>query len=125
MIAILDIALSGARAAWRRLEISAANVANVRSGGSVASDREPPPGLYRPQRAVETSQAQGGVETAVKPVEPAFTFAPDGDGGVQALPNVNLAHEAIEQRLALRAYEANLAVIRTADETQKRLLASV
>lgn len=125
MIAILDIALSGARAAMRRLEVSAANVANVRSGAPASPDGEPQPGLYRPQRAVETSLAQGGVATAVEPVEPSFTLLPDGDSGLQALPNVNLTHEAIEQRLALRAYQANLAVVETADEMQKTLLASV
>jgi flagellar basal-body rod protein FlgC len=122
MLAMLDIALSGARAAIRRLEVSAANVANVRSAAEISADRQPGANLYRPQRAVETGQAGGGVAVSVRPVEPAYMLGPDVGGVLAALPNVNLAHEAVEQRLALRAYEANLAVLRTAGEIQKSLL---
>lgn len=122
MIAIFDIALSGARAAMRRLEVSAANVANVRTGAPVAADRQPGPGLYRPQRVVQTSEAQGGVSAAAAPVSPAYTLVPDAGGGLAALPNVNLVHESVEQSLALRSYQANLQVLKAADETQKTLL---
>jgi flagellar basal-body rod protein FlgC len=122
MLAVLDIALSGARAAVRRLEVSAANVANVRSAAEISADRQPGPNLYRPQRAVETGQAGGGVAVSVRPVEPGYTLGLDLGGALAALPNVNLAHEAVEQRLALRAYEANLAVLRTAGEVHKSLL---
>lgn len=122
MIAVFDIALSGAQAAVRRLEISAANVANVRSGAEVSADGQPAPGLYRPQRVEQVSRQGGGVSALGKPVEPGYSLVPDVDSGLAAVPNVNLTHEAIEQRLALRAYEANLSVIRTADELQKSLL---
>lgn len=122
MIAVFDIALSGARAAVRRLEVSATNVANVRSSAEISADRQPGANLYRPQRIEQTSQAGGGVSTETRPVEPAYSLVPDLDRGLAAIPNVNLVHEAVEQRLALRAYQANLSVIRTADEVQKSLL---
>ena len=122
MIAIFDIALSGARAAMRRLEVSAANVANVRTGAPVSPDGQPGPNLYRPQKLEQASQAQGGVSTSVAPVEPAFTLFPHADAGLQALPNVNLVHESLEQSLALRSYQANLKVVKAADEAQKTLL---
>ena len=122
MIAIFDIALSGARAAMRRLEVSAANVANVRTSAPVAADRQPGPSLYRPQRVVQASEAPGGVTAAAAPVSPAYTLVPASDGGLAALPNVNLVHESVEQSLALRSYQANLQVLKAADETQKALL---
>ena len=122
MIAIFDIALSGARAAMRRLEVSAANVANVRTSAPVSADGQPGPALYRPQRVEQASEAQGGVSTTTAPIEPAFTLFPSADAGLEALPNVNLVHESIEQSLAVRSYQANLRVLKTADETQKALL---
>ena len=122
MIAVLDIALSGARAAMRRLDVSAANVANVGASAPASDKGEPGPSLYRPQRVEQTSQAGGGVSTTVAPVQPAFTLLSDGDGGFNALPNVNLVDEALQQSLALRSYQANLHVLKTADETQKTLL---
>jgi len=122
MIAVFDIALSGAQAAVRRLEVSAANVANVRTGAEASADGQPGPALYRPQRVEQVSRAGGGVSAETKPVEPGYSLVPDLDGGLAAIPNVNLVHEAVEQRLALRAYQANLSVIRTADEVQKSLL---
>lgn len=122
MIAIFDIALSGARSAMRRLEVSAANVANVRSGAPVSPDGQPGPNLYRPQQLQQASQAQGGVAAAVGPVEPAFTLVPNAEDAVEALPNVNLVHESLEQSLALRSYQANLKVLQAADENRKALL---
>ena len=122
MIAVFDIALSGARAAMRRLEVSAANVANIRTSAAVSPDGQPDPGLYRPQRVQQTSEAQGGVSTAVTTVEPAFTLVSGPDAGLAALPNVNLVHESLEQSLALRSYQANLKVLQAADEIRKTLL---
>ena len=119
VIAIFDIALSGARAAMRRLEVSAAN---VRASAPLAADRRPEGGLYRPQRVVQTSEAQGGVSAAAAPIRPAYTLVSASDGGLAALPNVNLVHESLEQSLALRSYEANLQVLKAVDETQKTLL---
>jgi flagellar basal-body rod protein FlgC len=122
MIAIFDIALGGARAAMKRLEVSAANVANVRTSAPVSADGQPGPGLYRPQRVEQASAAQGGVSAVVKPVEPGFTIVAAADAGLEALPNVNLVHESLEQSLALRSYQTNLKILQTADEMQKTLL---
>jgi flagellar basal-body rod protein FlgC len=122
MIAIFDIALSGARAAVRRLEVSATNVAHVQAGAPVSADGQPGPTLYRPQQVQQTSAAQGGVSTTVSRIEPAYTLVPAAEAGLEALPNVNLVHESIEQSLALRSYQANLRVLKAADESQKALL---
>ncbi|CAO3402113.1 flagellar basal body rod protein FlgC [Azospirillum sp. A29] len=132
MVGSIGIALSGLTAQTRRLDASAANVANVRSTGAVPSADGGADGkraAYQPI-AVAQSDANPGTRTSFTPITPAYLqeYAPDdsaanGDGMVAA-PNVDLATERINQMAASRAYGANVAVVRTQDEMLTSLLDS-
>jgi len=133
MVGSIGIALSGLTAQTRRLDASAANVANVRSTGAVpTTDGAAADGkraAYQPI-AVAQSDAKPGTRTSFTPITPAYLqdYAPDdsaanGDGMVAA-PNVDLATERVNQMAASRAYGANVAVVRTQDEMLTSLLDS-
>lgn len=65
------------------------------------------------------------------PVEPARVpvFDPDnplaGDHGMIAYPNVPMVSELVGAKLASQAYEANLAVLKAADEMLGELMDSI
>lgn len=111
------ISLSGLDAASTRLATASANIANARSAGD--GDGE---GLYRPLRVEQTSVAGGGTRAVTVPVEPATVavFAPHdplaNEDGTSDFPNVSLAEQLVELKLAKIAYEANLAALEVADE---------
>ena len=104
-------AVSGMLAAQRRLEVSAGNVANVSTPG------------YVPARTTDRARREGGVESIVER-EPSATGLPatrpdapagvDGDG--RPLSGTDLGTEFVTQITAQRAFEANLAVLRTENE---------
>lgn len=116
MEAALNNAVSGLRAASRRLEVSASNTVNAASED------------YVPGRVMQVALGTGGVRAETVPVSPATVpaYAPqspaaDADGLVRH-PNVALDSEVVEQRLAQRAFEANLRTVRTADEMTRTVL---
>lgn len=139
------ISASGLQAATRALEAAAANIANVRSTRALSETRvepvsearraggqadRPPAEPYRPLETVNESLAGGGVRARLREVQPASVpvYEPDDpnadESGVVARPNVDLGHEVLKLRAAQRAYEANLAPIRTQDRMIGSLLDS-
>ena len=123
MDAIVTTALSGLNAATRRLETSARNVANFTAKAPASPEGPPPAGLYRPERVVQTSTAAGTRAETVPVVPAAFTVQDSASPtGFSAVPNVDLAEEAVNQIVAQRAYEANLAVLKTKDEMDRELV---
>ena len=116
MEAALHSAVSGLRAASKRLEVSAANTVNAQSVD------------YAPGRVVQTALAAGGTRAEAVPISPPSvpvytpqSPAADADGIVQR-PNVSLESEAVEQMLARRSFEANLRTIETADQMTRTVL---
>lgn len=113
----IESALSGLKAAETRLAQSAKNIANqfsekTRENGQTIDKP------YTPQRVDQvTLSPTGAVLAQVKDVNPATLPVPDTDPrnatGVKQMPNVNLEEEIVQQILARRAFEANLATIRT------------
>ena len=127
----LRIGLSGALAAEQRVANNAGNTVNQMTSTAVP---ETPAGYdgYRPVRTSGQSIANGnGVRADTTPVDPGFILAlspnnPKADpDGVVAQPNVDLAREKVDTIRAQAVYEANLAVIRTADEMQGTLLDTI
>lgn len=126
-----SIPLSGALAAGNRLGISAQNVANARSVGARPGVEGQQP--YQPQapaqQAVAGPDGQGlGTRVTARPVTPPFLaeFQPDSPnadtGGLVAAPNVDLAGERVEQLGSLRAYQANLAVLRAQGKMEREAM---
>jgi len=95
-LSIPSIALSGLAAASTRLQASAHDVANANTPG------------FTPHR-VSLQESPGGVRAVVE------QEAPPGFG-------VDLAAERVEQLVAARAYEANLAVLESWSERVDSLL---
>jgi flagellar basal-body rod protein FlgC len=104
------IAASGMRLETQRLEQSAANTANVETPG------------YEARRIVSMTLPSGGV-TGVS----AATYGPHGkrledDGSLSVQSNTDIASERVTQLSSLRAFQANVAVLRTSDELTRDLL---
>ena len=125
---IYSTSLSGLLAQGERLAVSAKNIANARSVGQ-GSAPDQTEEAFVPQRVSEVSVADGGgVRTERRPISPASipSFEPGspdaGEDGIVNRPNVSLEEEFTIQIQAKRAYEANLAVIKTQDELLGRLL---
>ncbi len=121
---VRNIALSGMRAASTRVAVSASNVVNARTSAPTTLDAtEPPAAAYQPQRVQQAALAYGGVQARAVPVKPSTTTLPDPSSptGLSAFPNVNLAGELVDQRLAVNAYKASAALVRTQNELDDAL----
>lgn len=128
--AVSSIAASGLYAAQARLNASASNVANSQSGGAApgAATSSRPLTTYQPVAVDQSSLAGGGVAVSVRMVQPGYFMAyepdsPNADAhGMEAMPDVDLGLEAVNQMQASRQYEANLKVLDVANQMQKAAL---
>lgn len=133
-IGSISTGLSGALAQTQRLAGSASNVANQRSTGAIpAADGTVQPGqtpAYQPQSvgqvAVAGANGQGqGTRVVARPTTPAYIpeYQPDSPNananGLVAAPNVDPVAERVDQISSLRAFQANLALIRTQDDMER------
>jgi flagellar basal-body rod protein FlgC len=124
----ISSALSGLSAAVHRLEISASNVANASSDGSIpASDAAERRDAYQPRRVEQSSTADGGTATSDRLVRPSYipvfdTGSPFADSSGQvAAPNVDIAEEFTEEIGARQSIEANLKSIKSMSDLVKKL----
>ena len=132
MSSISTIALAGMNAATRRLEVSASNVANVESTGTLpAADGTVPAGAqqaYAPLQVVQTANADGGTQTAVTTVNPAYVTMSDpqapfaNQDGLVAAPNVDLSQEMVNQMLASYSFTANAKILTVQDRMSQTLI---
>lgn len=124
----ISSALSGLAAANHRIEVSANNIANIDSFGSVpASDAGERRDPYQPVRVEQSSAPGGGTATSDRYVQPAYVPVFDtgsafaNSGGVVAAPNVDVAAEITDQIGATQSYQANLKSIQTISDLVKKL----
>ncbi len=114
MTKIQSIAASGVAAGEARLAASARNVANALTPG------------YRPVVASSSEVASGGVSVTVSrasdPVGEARADRALLAGASPAASGTDLVAEVVEQARAAALTKANLATLRTADETLEALL---
>lgn len=128
MINAITTALSGLVASAKRVEASASNIANVQTSGSLEEGGKAP---YSALTTVQSAQQGGGVRADIVQKDPAFVpaYSPDSpfaDGeGYIGVPNVDLAEEAVNLKVAELTYKANLKTIETAADLQKDLLDAV
>jgi flagellar basal-body rod protein FlgC len=131
MSSVLSIAISGMQAAAMRLQVSARNVANVRSAGALphAQGNYPAdaPRAYVPSRVDQVDLSGGGTQAVVSNIAPSYvpTYDPgapyaNADGQV-ASPNVDLTEEAIQQLVARYTFAANARVVTAYDQMMKSL----
>jgi len=91
------------------MAVSADAVANVSTDG------------YRAKEVVAEERAEGGVESTLRE-QPGESPVSVRDGAEVFLSNTDIARETITRMQASRAFEADLAVIRTDDEMTQSLL---
>ena len=104
------IATSAMRTETQALNQSAHNVANAQTEG------------FDAERVVRRERAAGGVDADYAP-----TYGPHGmlqrdDGSLAVESNTDLADERVAQLGSLRAFQANIAVLRTSDEMLSELV---
>src|SRR6185437_14490218 len=134
MNSAITIAVSGMLAASTSLTASASNLANLQSDGPVPATNPqqpvaPAPGsVYQPVQVADSAQPGGGVSATVSPALPAYTLAYDPAApyanlqGMVAAPNVDPAREIVHQTAASRAYSANIAAFKTAEQMETSML---
>lgn len=127
MTFVLGVASTALAAQSKRLEVSAANVANLHSRG-VQPGSPAQPGDYVPHVVALSAIAGGGVQARSIPVTAPSYLAVEpgapgaGTDGVVARPNVSLEREVVTQIAALHAFKAALAVVETENERLGALL---
>jgi len=122
MVSAIDSAVSGLAASSRKIQVSANNIANQFSTKSVI-DGQTVDTPYVPQRVDQVSLSNGGVQAQVRDVNPATTTIPDTqNGGLQEVPNVDLANELIQMQVASYDFKANLKSIKVQDNIFKSVL---
>ncbi len=124
----LRTAISGLNDSVMRITNAASNIVNASSTGRLPTNAGDQPTSFLPQDVITTSNDVGGVNSSLKPREPAYVTAPDptspkaNDQGLVAAPNVDIATELLASKLASITYRANAAVIKAVAEDNKKLL---
>lgn len=120
----INNALSGFNAAAQRVNVSAQNIANAdstqtrrRDDGTVA--KEP----YTPQRVVQTSRPEGGVETRVEQVRrPEIPDEITVQDNLTEFVSVDRARELVEMKVASYDANANLKMMKADNQLFGKLL---
>lgn len=122
----IGIALTGLNSAAQRANVSASNIANAHTSGSINSaDHKPYTPITAESKAIGEN---GGVETKIvnKPNSVIQTYAPDSpfadENGLIGVPNIDIATEIIHLKVAETTYKANIATIKAAENMEKELL---
>jgi len=123
MVSAIGSALSGLNASETRLDVSANNIANQSSKGSIVNGKKTDT-PYTPQRVDQVSLSSGGVLAQVSNANPQNTNAPgsQGNGAAQQQPSADQADQLVQQNIAAYDFKANLKTIQTQDNIIKSLL---
>ncbi len=125
MISSIGIALTGLNSASMRINASASNIANLSTAGSLSDENNAP---YTPLTITSKSIDIGGVHTSFIPISDPFTpsYDPDSpfadENGIIGVPNVNLAEEIVQMKMAELSYKSNLNTIKVAGTMFDELL---
>lgn len=131
MIKAIQIALSGMNAASRRVEASAANIANATTAGALDPADGPSPyqALTTVQSSVSAASGESlGVRSDTIPASRPFVPAYDPDSpfanedGLIGAPNVDLATEIVNLQIGSAVYKANIKTMQVAADMQKEML---
>lgn len=112
----MSIAVSGMQAASLRLEAAASNIVNMDSAG------------YQPVSVAQSPAADGSVSTSLQPVTPAGLLAYDPASpyanvqGMVAKPNVDLATEIVNLKVAGYSFRASIQAYKAASQMFNTLL---
>jgi len=119
----MSIAVSGMQAASVRLDAAASNIVNRNSDGPPAGS-----GAYQPVSVSQSATADGGVSASLQPVTPSTLLVYDPSSpyanvqGMVAQPNVDLATEIVNLKLAQHDFRASLLAYKASSQIFKSLL---
>jgi flagellar basal-body rod protein FlgC len=122
------IALSGMNAASLKVQSSASNLANMDDEAPLPGSGVAGPKPYVPTRVSTVSLGSGGVQAQLAAASPGYSAAPDPDSpyadsqGMVAIPDVDVAGEAVDQAMALTQFRASVAMLKVEDKMQKSAL---
>ncbi|MGB1077057.1 MAG: flagellar basal body rod protein FlgC [Bdellovibrionales bacterium] len=133
MINVLNNVVSGLQAQSTKLAVSASNIANADSRGSLDPDniRQPYQALEVETVSQSTNAVNGGVRAIVLPKEPGAVVSYDPDSplantqGEIGIPNVNIGEELINNIQASQAYKASLQLIPVIKDMDEALFNAV
>ncbi len=129
MTGAFTTAISGMRAASVRVSVAGENIANLQSSGAIDQATQSYSG-YKPKQ-VQQSSGLGGPQTTVTTKSPGFipVYNPDhpdaNASGLIGQPDVDLAQNIVDMKIAQNAYEANAKVLRTAFEMSGALIKAI
>ena len=107
---VAAIATSALRTESKALEQSAHNVANAQTED------------FEAQRVVRRERAYGGVDADYAPTYGPHATLQRDDGSQLTASNTDLAEERVAQLGSLRAFQANIAALRTSDAMLSELV---
>jgi flagellar basal body rod protein FlgC len=127
-VSAINSALSGLSAAAQRISTSANNIANQNSTLSRDAEGNVSNKPYTPQDTSQVTAADGSVQTVTRPRNPSGVGVYDpsnpasDDSGVAQYPNVDLAQELVNTKIATYDFKANLNVLKEEDKRVGDLL---
>ncbi|MEH6401951.1 MAG: flagellar basal body rod C-terminal domain-containing protein [Sneathiella sp.] len=126
MSSIVGSALAGMRAATTTVAVGASNIANSQTVGTPGATGST--SAYHALDAVQVSGPSNQPEVKVQDRQPfsSLTYQPNNplasEEGFVETPNVDIATELVNNKLAQRSYEANIKSLMAWDEMQATLL---
>lgn len=132
MTTIFPIALSGLAAQGKKAAVAAGNIANATTSGPVPSAQNGGKStVYKPLQVNMTAlsaEAGGGVMASVTERANGISqaYAPESSdanaAGMIAVPNIDLANEIIDLKMAETMFKANIKALKTQDDMLGELL---
>lgn len=122
---VFSIASSGLRAAALQVNVTANNIANMRTNGNFD---ETAPQAFQAQDVVQNSLPSGGVEGRVVGRDPKSLVAFDPNSpladalGRIRVPNISLENEMVSLISAKYSYQASLKILDTKNDMTKQTL---
>ncbi len=110
MIPALGSSISGINAAFKMLDVSANNTANLNTDE------------FKAKRVIFNEGKSGGVSTNVKTNDNPGAYYLAENGSIAEGSNVNIAEEILNQIVARNFMDANVAAFKTADEMYQNIL---
>ncbi len=110
MISAIDNSLSGISGSLKKIEASSNNTANLSTNG------------FKKDTVLQNEGQAGGVVVHIEKGLTPGPQLPEPDGSSVEGSNVDLAEEGVNRVLAETELKANIAVLKTADETGQSII---
>lgn len=123
MVSVINTALSGLDAAQKRIQVASNNIAN-QSSTKTTIDGVSTNTPYTPQRVDLVTLSNAGVAASVSDIDKSSTRLAETNNpeGFIESPNIDVAQELIDIKVASYDYKANIKAIQIQGEIEDSLL---